>query len=395
MEAAPKTLQLDFSDTELAFGYKSDQALKRTYRLFKMIDSPFLTRIGPPMVTFALKIGLPLEGIIKKTIFDIFCGGTSLEGTASKSEELFKSGVMTILDYSVEGEKSDSGFDATRDEIIRTLQHGAGNDAVAFSAMKVTGVAHFDFLAKNDANGQLNPEEKGSLERSKARFEGICKVAHELGQPVFVDAEESWIQRGIDRWTEEMMERYNQESAIVYQTVQLYRHDRLEYLKNLIDRAGEKGYVLGVKLVRGAYIEKENERAEEMGYATPMQANKPATDQDYDDALRLCMQYIDRVAICAGTHNEQSSKLLAQLMASKDIPNNHPHVLFAQLLGMSDNISFNLGHHGYNVAKYLPYGPVKAVLPYLFRRANENTAIAGQSSREVSFLRQEVKRRGI
>ncbi|MEM7035736.1 MAG: proline dehydrogenase family protein [Bacteroidota bacterium] len=395
METKTGAKALDFDNTELAFGYKSDDQLKRTFRLFKKIDSPFLTRIGPPLVTFALKIGLPLEGMIKRTIFDIFCGGTSLEDTAGRSKELLDAGVYTILDYSVEGEKNDKGFDETRDEIIRTIRHGAGNDAVAFSAMKVTGIAHFDFLAKNDANGELSAEERSSLERSKARMEAICKVAHELQQPVFVDAEESWIQRGIDRWTEAMMEQYNREKPVVYHTVQLYRHDRLEYLRGLIQEAKTKGYVLGVKLVRGAYLEKENDRAKEKGYETPMQPTKAATDKDYNDALRLCIEHIDHVAICAGTHNADSCKLLAELMTSRGIAPDHPHVLFAQLLGMSDNISFNLAHHGYNASKYLPYGPVRAVLPYLFRRADENTSIGGQSSREVALLRKEMKRRGL
>lgn len=390
-----ESTDLDFQDTSLAFGYKSDKELKRTFRLFKMIDSPFLTRVGPPMVTFALKIGLPLKGLIRKTIFDIFCGGISLEDTSRRSDELYQNKVQTILDYSVEGKKTDEGFDATRNEIIETLEHGAKNEAVAFSAMKVTGIAHFGYLAANDANKKLSAEEKASLERSKARFEAICQRAYALKQPVFVDAEESWIQRGIDRWTEEMMERFNLDQPVVYHTVQLYRHDRLEYLKELIQRSKEKRYILGVKLVRGAYLEKENERAREMGYPTPMQPSKPATDADYNAAVKLCIDNIDHVAICAGSHNEESCLLITRLMDERNLSNDHSHVLFAQLLGMSDNISFNLAHHGYNVAKYLPYGPVKAVLPYLFRRANENTAIAGQSSREVQLLKKEVQRRGI
>ncbi len=359
------------------------------------MNSPFLTRVGPPLITFALKIGLPLRGLIRKTIFDIFCGGVSLRDTTKRSDELYRNKVRTILDYSVEGSKTDRGFNATRDEIIATLEHGAHNEAIAFSAMKMTGIANFDYLTANDANLELNEVEQASLIRSKERFEAICKRAFDLGQPVFVDAEESWIQRGIDRWTEEMMERYNSDQPLVYHTIQLYRHDRLEYLEGLIQRANERGYILGVKLVRGAYLEKENERAREMGYSTPIQPSKAATDRDYNSAIRLCVDNIERVAICAGTHNEESCLLITKLMQECNIPSNHPHILFSQLLGMSDNISFNLAHHGYNVAKYLPYGPVEAVLPYLFRRANENKAIAGQSGREVRLLKKEVLRRGI
>jgi len=395
MKTLDPPAQLSFQDTELAFRHMSDHDLRRRYMLFRMIDSPVLTRLGPPFITFCLRMGLPVTGIIKRTIYDIFAGGTSIEGTEDRSQQLLDARVQTILDYSVEGKKDDPGFDATRDEIIATLRYGAEREAVAFSAMKVSGIAHFGYLAKNDTHDPLSDEERGSLERSRSRLDEICSAAYELGQPVFVDAEESWIQRGIDRWTEAMMEKYNQDRAIVYHTIQLYRHDRLAYLEELIGKAREKGYVLGVKLVRGAYIEKENDRAEEKGYPTPMQPDKPSTDRDFNAALRLCVDHIDNVAICAGTHNEASSMLLTQLMQEKGIPADHPHVIFAQLLGMSDNISFNLAHHGYNVAKYLPYGPVRDVLPYLFRRANENTSIAGQSSREVQFLRREVHRRQI
>ncbi|HEX2901002.1 MAG TPA: proline dehydrogenase family protein [Bacteroidia bacterium] len=395
MESNPQGQKLDFSNTKFAFAYKSDAQLKRTYRFFKMLGSNFLAKIGPPLVTFALKIRLPVEGIIRKTIFDIFCGGTSLEDTSGRSAELFRSKVLTILDYSVEGKSTEASFDATRDEIIRTLQHGAVDAAVAFSAMKVTGIADAELLSKLDGGRGLEPDEKAAIARGKARLQAICQVAFDLGQPVFVDAEETWIQKTIDTWTEEMMATYNKQRAIVYQTVQMYRHDRLAYLRGLIQKAKDQGHFIGIKVVRGAYIEKENARALELGYPTPMQPNKAATDRDYNAALRECMAHIGHVAICAGTHNEESAALLAVLIDEKGIPRDHPHVLFAQLLGMSDHISFNLAHNGYRSAKYLPYGPVKSVLPYLFRRAAENTSIAGQSGREVELLRKEVLRRGL
>jgi proline dehydrogenase len=395
METNPKGQKLDFSNTQFAFAYKSDAELKRTYSLFKKLDSRFLSRVGPPLVTLALKLRLPVEGMIRRTIFDVFCGGTSLEGTTPRSRELYQNHVATILDYSVEGSNTEESFDATRDEIIRTLRHAAVDDAVAFSAMKVTGIADFDLLARMDAGRSLDAEEKEAMARAKARLDAICKVAAELQQPVFVDAEESWIQRTIDTWTEEMMGTYNRERPIVYQTVQMYRRDRLAYLKELIEKTRSQGHFIGIKVVRGAYLEKENDRAMELGYQSPIQPNKAATDRDYNAALRLCMGNLDRVAICAGTHNEESSALLAVMIDEKGIPRDHPHVLFAQLLGMSDHISFNLAHHGYRAAKYLPYGPVKSVLPYLFRRAAENSSIAGQSSRELELLRREMRRRGL
>jgi proline dehydrogenase len=393
MEAQPNPSRLDFSNTEFAFSYQSDRDLKRTHRLFRMMDSPFLSRLGPPFVSFCLKIGLPVQGIIRKTIFDVFCGGTSLPDTQRKSEELYRFGVSTILDYSVEGEKSEKGFEETAAEIIRTIEYNQKNEPVAFSAMKVSGIADFDLLAKISSGETLSEGEKAASNRAFERFNAICKRAHELREPVFVDAEESWIQPTIDHWTEEMMATYNHEAPLVYTTTQMYRHDRLEYLKALVAKGKNKGFMVGVKVVRGAYLEKENERAKSMGYPTPMQPDKGSTDRDYDLAIAFCMANIERVAVCAGTHNAESSLKLAALMHQLGIPNNHPHVVFAQLLGMSDNISFNLGHHGYRVAKYLPYGPVKAVLPYLFRRAAENTSIAGQSSRELQLLKAEMKRR--
>lgn len=384
---------IDFSNTKLAFQAQSDAKLKRTYWLFRMIDDPFLTKVGPKLLTFGLNIGLPLKGIVKKTLYDLFAGGESLSLTVPRSEHLMEYGVRTILDYSVEGEKTEKGFEATKEEIVRTLIHGGKHDAVAFSCFKLTGLASFELLAKVQSGQPLSEAETASFERVKGRVWEIGEAAKANDLPIFIDAEESWIQDVIDGIAEEMMEAFNQEKPLIWTTTQHYRHDRLAYLEGLIERSTEKGFVLGVKLVRGAYLEKENRRAEEKGYPTPMQPNKAATDHDYDAAIRLCMENLNHVAVCAGSHNQQSSALLAELAAARGLAANHPHVWFAQLLGMSDNISFNLGHAGYNVAKYLPYGPVLSVMPYLIRRAEENTSVAGQASREVALLREEVKRR--
>lgn len=384
---------IDFSNTKLAFQAQSDAKLKRTYWLFRIIDDPFLTKVGPKMLAFGLNIGLPLKGIVKKTLYDLFAGGESLSLTVPRSEHLMEYGVRTILDYSVEGEKTEEGFEATKEEIVRTLIHGGKHDAVAFSCFKLTGLAPFDLLEKVQSGLPLSEAETASFERVKGRVWEIGEAAKANDLPIFIDAEESWIQDVIDGIAEEMMEAFNQEKPLIWTTTQHYRHDRLGYLEGLIERSKEKGYVLGVKLVRGAYLEKENRRAEEKGYPTPMQPNKAATDHDYDAAIRLCMENLNHVAVCAGSHNQQSSALLAELAAARGLAANHPHVWFAQLLGMSDNISFNLGHAGYNVAKYLPYGPVLSVMPYLIRRAEENTSVAGQASREVALLREEVKRR--
>lgn len=359
----------------------------------KAVDSPFLTSVGPKLLNLAFALHLPVAGLVRKTLFQLFAGGESIEGTVAKTKDLASYGVKTILDYSVEGENTEKGFDATAAEIERTIIHGGQYEDVAFCACKLTGMARNELLEKIQLGKKLNKQEEAEFERVRARVDRLATAAQANHTPLFIDAEETWMQDVIDQLAEEAMEKYNKAAPFVHTTVQLYRHDRLEYLRGLIERSREKGYYLGVKLVRGAYLEKETDRAKEKGYKNPMQPNKAATDRDFNEAIRLCLNSIDHVAVCAGTHNEESCLLMAKLMAEKNLPNNHEHVYFAQLLGMSDHISFNLGHGGYNVAKYLPYGPVKAVMPYLIRRAEENTAISGQASREVELLAREVKRR--
>ncbi|MEM6768303.1 MAG: proline dehydrogenase family protein [Bacteroidota bacterium] len=387
------TKQVQFDDTKLAFQAKSEQSLKRTYQLFQLIDSPFLTKVGPPILQAALRIGLPIQGMVKKTLFDIFCGGETIAETESTATQLYRFGVSTILDYSVEAEKTEAGFDETLRNILETLEQGKNHREVAFSACKLTGLASFSLMEQKQAGTPFSSTEEAAYLRAKERLERICKKAVEARTPVFIDAEESWIQETIDRLAEEMMERYNTSATYVYTTIQLYRHDRLAYLTSLIKKSKEKGYQLGVKLVRGAYMEKEAERALEHGYSNPIQPSREATHRDFNAALALCIENIHHVNLCAGTHNEESCYQLMELMETAGVGPEDKSVWFSQLLGMSDHISFNLSHAGYNVAKYVPFGPVKAVIPYLMRRAEENTAIAGQSSREVSLLRKEMKRR--
>ncbi len=383
----------DFTDTGGAFGYLTDKALKQRYSLFRKMNSPFLSRIGPPLIKLAFRAGLPIKGIVRRTVFDVFCGGEFLEDTIARSELLNDGGVKTILDYSVEGENSDEGFDGTMDEIIASMVHGWQHAAVGYSAMKVTGIADFGILEKKQSGKSLTAEESASLERSHDRMDKICRKAVEMRHPIFVDAEESWIQDVIDIWSEEMMEQYNRTKPVIYTTVQMYRHDRLTYLGHLIAKARSEKFFPGIKVVRGAYLEKERKRAAAMELADPIQADKDATDRDFDEAIRQCLDNIDILALCCGSHNEKSNLLLCEMMKERGIRPGHPHVMSAQLLGMSDHISFNLARQGYQAAKYLPYGPVEAVLPYLFRRAAENSSVKGQSGRELELLRKEVRRR--
>jgi proline dehydrogenase len=385
---------ISFENTEIAFKGKSDKDLKRARWLFKLVGSSGMVRFGKWMTNFALKAHLPVKGLIKRTIFHQFCGGVSISDSIKTSDELASRNVKTILDFSVEGKTSEDDLDNTLNEILATIEEAENNPNIPFAVFKTTGISTFEILEKANASvSDLNEEELKSFERIVERVDTICSLAKNANVPVFIDAEESWIQDSIDRIVTEMSEKYNRDKAIVYNTLQMYRHDRVEFLNNAIAEAKNKGYFLGMKIVRGAYMEKERERAIEKGYPSPIQPDKSSSDRDFNEALRISIQNIDCVSICAGTHNEESSLLLTELMKESNISNEDPRVYFAQLLGMSDHISFNLADKGYMVAKYVPYGPIKEVMPYLIRRAEENTSVAGQTSRELSLIIKEIKRR--
>ncbi|GAA4086407.1 proline dehydrogenase family protein [Mucilaginibacter panaciglaebae] len=386
---------LSFENTEIAFRHSSNADLKRAYWLFKIINVNFLVKIGPPITNFAVKIGLPIKGLIKATIFKHFCGGETIRECENTIKTLERGGVGTILDYSIEGEDDEKVFDETCEEIIRTIKRANKDKAIPITVFKATGVGRFGLLEKLDAKVKLSAAEEEEWQKVQSRVIAICDKAHSIGVPVMIDAEETWIQNTIDQLALGMMRKFNKEKAIVYNTYQLYRHDKLASIKSDTKVAIKEEFILGAKLVRGAYMEKERKRAEEMGYLSPIQPTKEASDRDFNLALEYCTDNIAHIAFVAGTHNEDSCRLLTELMEKKNIDHKYPHIYFAQLLGMSDNLSFNLADAGYLVAKYVPYGPIKAVLPYLFRRAQENTAIAGQMSRELSLIVKEKKRRGI
>jgi len=385
--------QLDLQDTATAFADKSNSQLKEKYRLFRLLNSPFLNAIGTGAAKFALSLGLPVEGLIKSTIFEQFCGGETIEECETTVKVLGDSHIGTILDYSVEGKATEEDFDRTRDEIIRTIKRAKDDPKIPFAVFKVTGIAPLGTLERLSKKKKLDAKSQAKCERIYKRVGEICEYAYSLGQPVFIDAEESWIQDAIDRLAVEMMEKYNREQAIVFNTLQLYRTDRLQYLKNTRRQAKLDGYILAVKLVRGAYMEKERDHAAENGLPSPIHATKTDTDADYNAAIEYCLRHFKDMAFVAGTHNEESTKLLADLMYGMGISPNHPNIHYSQLYGMGDNISYVLASRGYNVSKYLPYGPVTEVVPYLIRRANENSAAAGQVSRELEMIGRELKRR--
>ena len=387
---------ISFDNTEIAFSGKSSKDLRRAYWLFKIVANPTIVKFGKWATPIALKMHLPINGLIKKTIFRQFCGGESIQESLLKSKELAQFNIKTILDYSIEGKTSEEDFDKTVIEIIATIREGKNNKNIPFAVFKVTGICRFDLLEKsNKSTDGLSVEDKVHYSKLIERIDQICKAAFECSVPVFIDGEESWIQDGIDLIAQQMSKKYNTQKAIVFNTMQMYRHDRLVFFKNEINRAKEHKYILGVKIVRGAYMEKERNRADDLGYPSPIQVNKAASDKDYNSALELSVSNIENVSICAGTHNEESSLFLTELLKKHNLSKDDSRLYFAQLLGMSDHISFNLAHHGYLVAKYVPYGPIKEVLPYLLRRADENTSVAGQTSRELTLIIKEKERRKI
>ena len=380
--------QLNFNNTKIAFSHKSAHDLKKARLLFNSFSYKWLLKAGPSMAKMALGFGF--KGIIKSTIFDQFCGGETIRECKKAIDLLASRNVGTILDYSVEGEEDEKTFQETCSEIKRTIDVASGNDKISFSVFKTTGIGRFDLLAKVSSGKALNKAEEQDYSIVKERFESICKHAYEADVHLFVDAEESWIQPAIDALTEQMMFKYNIKKSIVFNTIQLYRKDRLAYLKNQIKT---KNHFMGFKLVRGAYMEKEAARAKELGYENPIQPNKESCDKDYDEAINYCLEHIEKVSICVGTHNEKSSLYCVQRMSELGLENSDSRVYFSQLFGMSDHISFNLSNANYKVAKYLPYGPVSAVVPYLTRRAQENSSVAGQAGRELSLINKELKNR--
>ena len=382
-----------FNNTQVAFSLKSDTELDRAYFLFKMIDNQPLVRIGTAVTNFALKANLPVEGLIRATVFDHFCGGVNEVDCLSVVDKMYTKGVSSVLDYSVEGKEEEEQFDAALEMTLKTIEFAKERQAIPFAVFKPTGFGRFELYEKLGEKQTLTSEEQAEWNRVVERFDLVCKDAHSKNVALLIDGEESWMQDAADDLVTEMMRKYNKEKAIVFNTLQMYRWDRLDYLKKLHEQAKKDGFFIGMKLVRGAYMEKENDRATERGLKSPICVSKEATDINYDAAVLYMIDNIDKMAIFAGTHNEESSYKLMQLMAEKGITKNDKRIFFGQLLGMSDNISFNLAENGYNVAKYLPFGPVRDVMPYLIRRAEENTSVAGQTSRELTLIKKEKERR--
>ncbi len=403
-------VNVSFENTKNAFAYKTDAELKKARFLFTSMGIPWLVKIGTWLTPWAIKAGLPINGIIRRTIFEQFVGGETLASTAPVVEKLARHQVSVILDYGVEGgDDGEDAFDQSTEEFIKVINYAATQPNIPFISIKVTGFSRFGLLEKIDSSVDANSgslmkryhqsvealteKEKEEWQRVQDRMNRICGLAAEKGVGVLVDAEETWIQDPVDVLTILMMDRYNKSTAVVYNTIQMYRHDRLSFLKDSLEAAELKGFILGTKLVRGAYMEKERKRATEMGYRSPIQPDKKSTDRDYNDGLQFCIDHLERIAVIVATHNEESNLLAIEMAGEKDLPLNHPRLHFSQLYGMSDNITFNLASAGCAVSKYLPFGPIKDVVPYLMRRAQENSSVAGQTGRELSLIKKEIERR--
>ena len=382
-----------FDNTQVAFALKSDTELDRAYFLFKMIANQPLVRIGTAVTNFAIKAHLPVEGLIRATVFDHFCGGVNEVDCLSVVDKMFTKGVTSVLDYSVEGKEEEEQFDAALQMTLKTIDFAKKRDAIPFAVFKPTGFGRFELYEKLGEKQTLSAAEQVEWDRVVKRFDIVCKEAHAKNVSLLIDGEESWMQDAADDVVASMMRKYNKEKAIVFNTLQMYRWDRLDYLKKLHDQAKSEGFHIGMKVVRGAYMEKENVRAQEKGYPTPICASKEATDVNYDAAIKYMTDHLDIMSIFAGTHNEASTYTLMGLLQEKGIRSNDDRIWFGQLYGMSDNISYNLANAKFNVSKYLPFGPVRDVMPYLIRRAEENTSVAGQTSRELMMIKAERKRR--
>lgn len=385
--------KVKFEDTAIAFSYKSDAELKKANFIFTLVNNPIMSSLATGAVRLGLFLHLPIKGLIRSTVFDHFCGGESIEQCKPIIKKLGDRGVGAILDYSVEGAKTEEGFDKTTEEILRTFDAAKSSDTIPFGVFKMTGIADTSLLEKINSKKTLSAEEQAAFERVRNRVDKICNKAHQYQIKVLIDSEETWIQDPIDQLAYEMMKKYNSNSVIVFNTYQMYRADMLTNLRNAHHDAVTHNYYLGVKMVRGAYMEKERERAKKRGYADPIQPTKQATDDSFNSGLAFCVDNKQRISLMCGSHNDYSNHYLTVLMDKHSMKNNDSRIWFGQLFGMSDPITFNLAREGYNVVKYLPYGPVEAVIPYLLRRADENTSVAGQSSNELRLIRKELSRR--
>lgn len=395
-DKTPAAPPVDFSNTEVAFAHLTDHELRKTYWMFMMMSKPWLVKFGSGIGLWAVEHGLPMaERVIRHTVFEQFVGGSTLLDCQPAIDRLAEFHTLTILDYGAEAKESETDFNHTMNENIRAIDYASRSKSIPVVSTKITGLARFALLENIQRSATLSKEELHEYRNVLKRIDAICYHAANKGVSIFIDAEETWIQDSIDHLVWLMMRRYNKERIVVYNTFQLYRKDRLQFLMESFDRARRSGFLLGAKLVRGAYMEKETARAAELGYENPINPDKATTDDHYNTALRFCLDNIEKIGLCNASHNADSAALQVDIMDKKGIPRNHPNCLCSQLYGMSDNLTFNLAKAGFRAAKYMPYGQVSDVIPYLIRRAQENTSVTGDAGRELALIQLEVDRRGL
>jgi proline dehydrogenase len=403
-------ITISFENTECAFAAKSSQDLKKANFLYNVMGNPWVVNAALKITPLFIKWKIPFTNfLIRKTIFQQFVGGETLTETKSVVDKLAKYNVQVILDYGVEGKDGEENFENAREEFIKVIDYASTQANIPFMSVKVTGFARFALLEKLDTAMHAEPgtlmkrylyavetltdSEKEEWHKVRLRTQQVCEAGDKKNVGVLIDAEDTWIQGPVDALTILMMDIFNKEKAVIYNTIQLYRHDRLQFLKDSYTASVERNFIFGIKLVRGAYMEKERNRALEMNYASPIHADKEACDNDFNASVEFCIDHLDKISVIVASHNEYSNFFTTQLLDQKGLQHDHPHVHLSQLYGMSDNITFNLAKSGFSVSKYLPFGPIKDVIPYLMRRAQENSSVSGQTNRELVLIKKELQRR--
>ena len=384
---------MKFDNTQKAYQLKTNRDLKKAYYLFLLFSSEKLVSIGSSITRLILRMKLPVSYIFKITFFSQFCAGLNKKESLKAVNSLKSYKILSYLHYAVEAVKTEKGMEMSKNHTLETLSFSKENKALPFSVFKATSLGPINLFKKKSSGIALTDSEKNEWKRIELRIDTCCAAAKKIGVKMLIDAEESWIQPAIDEIAESLMEKYNKKTPVIYTTIQMYRKDRMIYMKNLYDKATKQDFKVGIKLVRGAYIEKENLKAYELGKPSPICESKELTDQNFNNGLDYMLSKLNIGSLFMGSHNEQSILRVTEWMSKNKISKNHPHIWFSQLYGMADHISFNLASSGYQVVKYVPYGPVNEVIPYLIRRAEENTSITGQTPRELSLIKKELERR--
>lgn len=382
-----------FSNTKEAFSLKSNFELLRAQFLFNIIKNRTLVKYSTLLTNFALKFYLPVTPIIKMTVFNHFCGGVSELDCNPVIKKMYDKRVSSVLDFSTEAFNSEIEFDNCYDKKISIIEFIKDRPEIPFVVFKPTCLGSLDLFKKKTIHEDLSDKDNILWNRVVERFKGVCQKAYDNDIKILIDAEEVFVQKAIDDLALLMMRKFNREMPIVFNTVQMYRWDRLKYLSDLLNDKANNGLIFGFKLVRGAYMEKERLIAKSLNVKSPICITKNETDSNFNSGLDFVFNNLDRISLVCGSHNEDSVIKIMEIMKNKNLKVSDDKIWFGQLFGMSDNVTFNLAKMGYNTFKILPFGPVRNLMPYLIRRAEENTSVKGQTGRELQLILNERRRR--